>query len=69
MNTEIFEIGKVSRFFGCASDENFDSIEAASSFHSSVFRSYTLLVTFTCLKMLLTYFITQSSLIIERGSD
>ena len=29
LNTEIFEIGKVSRCFGCASDETFDTIEAA----------------------------------------
>ena len=29
LNTEIFEIGKVSRCFGCASDETFDSLDAA----------------------------------------
>ena len=29
LNTEIFEIGKVARCFACASEETFDSIEAA----------------------------------------
>ena len=32
LNTEIFEIGKVSRCFGCASDETFDSLDAADQF-------------------------------------
>ena len=40
MNTEIFEIGKVSRCFGCASDETFDSIESADTFRKSIIQSF-----------------------------
>ena len=37
---EIFEIGKVSRCFGCASDETFDSIDSADRFRISTVRSF-----------------------------
>ena len=40
LNTEIFEIGKVSRCLGCASDETFDSIESANNFRLSTLRSF-----------------------------
>ena len=43
---EIFEIGKVSRCFGCASEETFDRIEDADRFRVSTIRSF---VFFTCL--------------------
>ena len=40
LNTEIFEIGKVSRCFNCASDETFDDIEAADQFRRNTVRSF-----------------------------
>ena len=40
LNTEIFEIGKVSRCFGCASEETFDTLEAADSFRKGTVRSF-----------------------------
>ena len=52
MNTEIFEIGRVSRCFGCASYETFDSLEAANEFRLTTVRSYAFFGTVTVVKTL-----------------
>ena len=40
LNTEIFEIGKVSRCMSCASEETFDDIEAADQFRRNTVRTF-----------------------------
>jgi hypothetical protein len=57
LNTEIFEIGKVSRCFGCASDETFDSIEAADNFRQTTVRSFAFFGSVTLAKTLLEFFL------------
>ena len=55
LNTEIFEIGKVSRCFGCASDENFDSIETADQFRQTTVRSFAFFGTVTLIKTMVEF--------------
>ena len=57
LNTEIFEIGKVSRCFGCASDETFDSLDAADQFRQTTVRSFAFFGFVTIVKTLLEFFL------------
>ena len=57
LNTEIFEIGKVSRCFGCASDETFDSLDAADQFRQTTVRSFAFFGFVTFVKTLLEFFL------------
>ena len=52
LNNEIFEIGTVSRCFGCASNETFDTMEAANEFCLTTFRSFAFFGTVTVVKTL-----------------
>lgn len=56
LNVEIFEIGKVSRCFGCASEETFDHIESADEFRSSTMRSFVFFTTLVIAKTLTEFF-------------
>ena len=53
---EIFEIGKVSRCFGCASDETFDSIDSADRFRISTVRSFVFFTTLVIAKTMAEFF-------------
>ena len=59
LNTEIFEIGKVSRFFGCASDETFDTIEQADKFRRNTVRSFAFFGSLTVMKSLSEFFLNK----------
>jgi len=50
LNTEIFEIGKVSRCFSCASEDTFDSMETADQFRRNTVRSFAVYGTMTFIK-------------------
>ena len=68
LNTEIFEIGKVSRCFGCASDETFDSIEAAEDFRRTTVGSFAFFGTISVIKTLTEYFL-RSYYVLENSEE
>ena len=55
---EIFEIGKVSRCCGCASEETFDRIEDADGFRVSTIRSFVAFTILVIAKTLTEFFFT-----------
>ena len=55
LNTEIYEIGKVSRCFGYASDENFDTLEAADDFRKNTIRSFLIFGLITTAKTVIEF--------------
>jgi len=59
LNTEIFEIGKVARCFKCASDETFDSIEAADKFRRNTVRSFAFFGSMTFVKTIAEFLLQQ----------
>ena len=68
MNTEIFEIGKVSRCFGCASDETFDTIEAADQFRFTAVRSFAFFGTIVIIKTVIE-FLLRAFEVVENNED
>ena len=57
LNTEIFEIGSVSRCFGCASNETLDTVETADKFRLNTVRSFALFGSVTFIKTLGEFFL------------